>query len=380
MKKAAFVVALLLGATPAFAQLGAIGEINRRADQAQKIADIKMSEKDERELGERVSATVRSEFGVVQDAAVTKYVSLLGNVLAKASSRPDLKWEFIVLDTDGVNAFAAPGGLVHITKGALGLVKNESELAGVLGHEISHITRKHSVNSIQKSKTTKLATEEAGAHTSGWYTMAADILYDNILEKGWDRGDEDDADKEGVRLANKAGYNPTGLPVFLQKLIERNKDFKGSKPNGLFATHPDTKDRIAKVTNQIKAEKLTATGMGQARYAENVKFDVKPVTAVALSKSDAKGVTGGGSAPPKEEAKKEEPKKDEKKSGGMFGGLKSKLSTGSQKESTQASASAGGRAVDPTRPDRYAAGGGNPNKVAVSVSAAELDTFRKGIA
>jgi predicted Zn-dependent protease len=381
MKNAAFVVALLLGATPAFAQLGAIGEINRRADQAQKIADIKMSEKDERELGERVSATVRSEFGVVQDAALTKYVSLLGNVLAKASSRPDLKWEFIVLDTDGVNAFAAPGGLVHITKGALGLVKNESELAGVLGHEISHITRKHSVNSIQKSKTTKLATEEAGAHTSGWFTAAADVLYDNILEKGWDRGDEDDADKEGVRLANKVGYNPTGLPVFLQKLIERNKDFKGSKPNGLFATHPDTKDRIAKVTNQIKTEKLTATGMGQPRYAANVKFDVKPVTAVALSNSDAKGVTGGGSAaPPKEEAKKEPPKKEEKKGGGMFGGLTSKLSTGKQKESTQASASAGGRAVDPTRPDRYAAGGGNPNKIAVAVTAAELEAFRKGIA
>jgi beta-barrel assembly-enhancing protease len=379
MRKAAFIVALLLGATPAFAQFGAIGEINKRANQVQKIADIKVSEKDERELGERVSATVRSEFGVLQDAALTKYVSLVGNVLAKASSRPDLKWEFIVLDTDGVNAFAAPGGLVHITRGALGLIKNEAELAGVLGHEISHITKKHSVKSIEKSKTTKLATEEAGAHTSGWFTMAADILYDNIIEKGWDRGDEDDADQEGVRLANKAGYNPAGLASFLEKLMERNKDFKGSKPNGLFATHPDTKDRIAKVNRQIKTEKLTAAAMGQPRYTENVKFDAKPVSAVALSKSDAKGVTGGGSAPPTT-ASKEPSKKEEKKSGGLLGGLTSKLSTGKQKESTQASASAGGRAVDPTRPDRYAAGGGNPNKLAVTVSAAELDAFRKGIA
>src|SRR5690349_20222942 len=100
MKNAALTVALLLGATPAFAQFGAIGEINKRAGQVQKAVDIKMSEKDERELGERVSATVRSEFGVLQDAALTKYVSLVGNVLAKASSRPDLKWEFIILDTD----------------------------------------------------------------------------------------------------------------------------------------------------------------------------------------------------------------------------------------------------------------------------------------
>ena len=99
-------------------------------------------------------------------AALTKYVSLVGNVLAKASSRPDLKWEFIVLDTDGVNAFAAPGGLVHITKGALGLIKTESELAGVLGHEIAHITKKHTVNSIKRSKMTKMGTDEVGSRTN----------------------------------------------------------------------------------------------------------------------------------------------------------------------------------------------------------------------
>ena len=88
-----------------------------RAKRAKLATDLNISEQEERELGERVSATVRTEFGVVQNAAVTKYVSLLGNLLAKSSSRPGLKWEFIVLDTEGVNAFAAPGGIVHITKG-----------------------------------------------------------------------------------------------------------------------------------------------------------------------------------------------------------------------------------------------------------------------
>jgi len=374
MKKATFVVALLLGATPAFAQFG-VGEITKRAGQAQKLSELSISEKEERDMGDSVSATVRSEFGVVQDAALTKYVSLVGNVLAKASTRPDLKWEFIVLDTDGVNAFAAPGGLVHITKGALGLIKTESELAGVLGHEIAHITKKHTVNSIKRSKGTKIATEEAGSQTNFLVTQLANLAYDNIVEKGWDRGDEDDADQEGVRLANKVGYNPAGLTSFLQKLMDRNKDYKGSKPNGLFATHPDTRDRISKVTKQIKTENLASTATGAARYAATVKFEAKPVTAVAISTSDAKGVAGAGST-----AAKEEPKKEEKKGGGMFGGLTNKLSTGKQKESTQASASAGGRAVDPTRPDRYAAGGGNPNKVAVSISAADLEAFRKGIA
>ena len=243
MKNATLVVALLLGATPAFAQFG-VGEITKRAGQAQQLAELSISEKEERDLGDGVSATVRSEFGVVQDAALTKYVSLVGNVLAKASSRPDLKWEFIVLDTDGVNAFAAPGGLVHITKGALGLLKTESELAGVLGHEIAHITKKHTVNAIKKSKATKMGTEEVGSRTNYLATVVADLVYDNVVENKWDRGDEDDADQEGVRLANKAGYNPAGLTSFLQKLMDRNKDYKGSKPNGLFATHPDTRDRI----------------------------------------------------------------------------------------------------------------------------------------
>ena len=375
MKHATLVAAILLSATPAFAQFGIPSGVTKAAGQAQKLSELNISEKDERELGERVSTTVRSEFGVVQDAALTKYVSLVGSVLAKASSRPDLKWEFIVLDTDGVNAFAAPGGLVHITKGALGLIKTESELAGVLGHEIAHITKKHTVNSIRRSKGTKIATEEAGGQTNFLVTQLANLAYDSIVEKGWDRGDEDDADQEGVRLANKAGYNPAGLTSFLQKLMDRNKDYKGSKPNGLFATHPDTRDRISKVTKQIKTENLASTATGAARYAATVKFEAKPVTAVAISTSDAKGVAGAGST-----ATKEEPKKEEKKGGGMFGGLTNKLSTGKQKESTQASASAGGRAVDPTRPDRYAAGGGNPNKVAVSISAADLEAFRKGIA
>jgi hypothetical protein len=109
-----------------------------------------------------------------------------------------------------------------------------------------------------------------------------------------------------------------------------------------------------------------------------VKFEAKPVTAIVLATAPAKGLTGGEAAAKKEPPKEE--KKEEKKSGGMFGGISNRLSTGKQKESTQASASGGGRAVDPTRPDRFSAPGGNPNKVTVALSASELDTFRKGIA
>jgi predicted Zn-dependent protease len=375
MKTAAIAVAALLASTPAFAQFGKLGEI---AGKAGKLADLKLSDQDERELGERVSATVRTEFGVLQDAAVTKYVSLVGHLLAKASGRPGLKWEFIVLDTDGVNAFAAPGGLVHITKGALGLIKSEAELAGVLGHEIAHITKKHTVNAIQKNKAIKMTTEEVGGKGSAYYSKLANAAYDNIVERGFDRGDEEEADEEGLRLANKAGYNPAALGSFLGKLMARNKGLSGAKPNGLFATHPQTQARIDKQSKQIKAEKLAGAAAGQARYAASVNYDAKPPAAIALTKSEAKGVAGAD--PGAKKAGTKPPAKEEKKGGGMFGGLGSALSGGKQKESTQASASAGGRALDPNRPDRYAAGGGNPNKIAVTVTAAEIEAFRKGIA
>ena len=130
MKAAVFVLAAFVfagTATPAHAQLGALGKIKKGADKAvdtkQKIDDLNFTDEEERQLGEQVSLKLRDRFGVYQDEKVTKYVSLVGKVIADASTRPNLDWKFIVLDTDGVNAYAAPGGIIHITRGLLGLMK-----------------------------------------------------------------------------------------------------------------------------------------------------------------------------------------------------------------------------------------------------------------
>jgi predicted Zn-dependent protease len=372
MKKTALAIAMLLTATPAFAQLGQLGTLKKRVDQASKAADLNMSEKDERALGEEVSEKIRTEFGVYQDAAVSKYVSLVGNVLAQASSRPALKWQFIVLDTDGVNAFAAPGGIVHITRGALGLIKSEAELAGVLGHEISHVTRKHTLHAIRNSKIVKAGTEEIPGSKA--FSALANAAYDNIVENGFDRGDEEDADQEGVRLANKAGYKPSGLSTFLTNLVERNKG--NTTRNALFASHPETQGRIDKIGKQIAAEKLVASATVETRYKSQISFDAKPIAQVATTAvSGAKGVAGGATPATEDTAKKDETKPPKKKGFGL-GALT--LSKGKQAESTQASASAGGRAVG--SPDRNAKGGSNPEIVDVTISASELAAFRKGIA
>ena len=119
-----------------------------------------MTDAEEAQLGAEVSTRIRARYGVVQDQAVHRYVTLVGTALAQASSKPALAWQFIVLDTDAVNAFAAPGGFIHITKGALANLKNESELAGVLGHEIIHVTDKHTIRAIQKGKLVQMGADE----------------------------------------------------------------------------------------------------------------------------------------------------------------------------------------------------------------------------
>ena len=148
-------------ATPAYAQLGGLSGRIRQAQEAKnKLGDLKSPRRTSGRSANRSASRLRQEFGVYQDRDVAKYVSLVGTAVAQGSSRPALDWQFIVLDTDGVNAFASPGGLVHVTRGALGLIKNEAELAGVLGHEIAHVTAKHTVRAIQKNKLVSLGAEE----------------------------------------------------------------------------------------------------------------------------------------------------------------------------------------------------------------------------
>ncbi|CAN5861479.1 hypothetical protein BH24ACI5_BH24ACI5_21180 [soil metagenome] len=378
MKVPVFVLALVMTATPAYTQLGGLGKTIRKAtdakDKADKVRDLVITEADERKIGEQVSERVRVEFGVFQDTAVTRYVTLVGTTLAKASTRPDLKWEFIVLDTDGVNAFASPGGLVHITRGALGLIKSEAELAGVLGHEIAHITKKHTVNAIQKNKTFELGADVAPGSTV-FLEGLANAVYDNIVEKGFDRGDEEDADAVGVRLASGLSYSPAGLGTFLTKLADRNKDER-SERNALFASHPETQGRIDKLNRQIKSEKLEATATVQARYASAITFDATPLTEITAVAAGTRGVAGGGGGKTDDKAAKDAKTEEKPKKG--FGLNPLKLSSGKQAESTQASASAGNRAVGK---DRAAGGGPTPSKVAIpALTPAELDAFKKGIA
>jgi Zn-dependent protease with chaperone function len=376
MKTATFALALTLTAAPALAQFGrALGKLNKAADQAQKVKDLKFSDADERRIGEAVSVRILEEFGALQDKEVAKYVTLVGSVLAQASTRPDLSWEFIVLDTDGVNAFAAPGGIVHITRGALGLAKSEAELAGVLAHEITHITARHTVRSIQKSKVVGLTADTAstGGLTQDLIARVAERAYEAVLNNQFDRDDENEADRVGVALANQAGYAPNGLSTVLAKIADRNQGRE--EPNGMFASHPVLKDRIDRIGQIIGEQKLSASALVASRYGQAISFETKPISTLALVAEGARGLAGpaDSTAPKKEDDSKKEEKEGAK--GGLFGG-RLKLSKGTESKSSQTVASAGARGGVP---DRDAVGGPNKTKVPMTVSAQEIAEFKKGI-
>jgi predicted Zn-dependent protease len=377
MKKLVIISALVIGiAQPAFAQ-GVLGKLGKAASKvkgvADQIGDLVVTDQEEHEMGRKISAMLREKYGVAQSAPVHKYVTLVGKNLAAVSTRPNIEWTFIVLDTDGVNAFAAPGGFVHITKGALALCQNEAELAGVLGHEITHITAKHTINAIKKSKRIGKLTE--AATRSDILEHVLNQAYSNLLENAYDRADEEQSDQIGVRLANTLGYAPSGLPAFLTELSERNKDLK--EPSGVFASHPATKSRVDKVTKQIKSEKLAATALVTARYKAAITYQPVAVTVVAGAAGSSSLAGSSSAAPsptPSPTASASPTPTPASKSRFGLGGISSKL--GPDRTNTGTVASAGTRGVNP---DRDARGGSNPRPVIVTVTPAELEAFRRGI-
>ena len=206
-------------ATPAAAQFDKIG---KGLSVAAKANDAIYTEAEKQQLGAEVSANIRKKFGVVQDESVHRYVTLVGAVLARVSKKPDYTWRFIVLDTDAVDAFAAPGGYVHITKGCLALVANESELAGVLGHELTHVVEDHTIKALSKAgfvDTAASASGKGGEITAGLVNQVTSIAL-----QGFGRGEELKSDREGLSLAAKAGYQPDGLRTFLQRLTNREQE------------------------------------------------------------------------------------------------------------------------------------------------------------
>jgi predicted Zn-dependent protease len=368
MKTVCVALMLSIGTVSAayeFEQLGGLGGALKRA---QQVRELQVSDAEEQQIGAGVSEMVRDRYGVVQDANVHRYVTLVGTAVAEAAGKPNVPWQFIVLDTDAVNAFATPGGFVHITRGALALIQDEAELAGVLAHEIIHVTERHTIRAIQKNKTIQMGADEKLSGNAALLNKVVENVYLDIIDKGFGRGEEHESDDKGAIAANKAGYAPQGLHRFLARLQERNKD--SVEKRGLFASHPEMKERLDRLTRQIATQKLVATATVASRYAKNISYKPVPITSIAVIDAGAAGLASGGEKPAE---KKEEPKKEEPKKRGF--GLGRLMPTGGdEKKSAQASASGGPRLLDP---EKDAKGGSNPALVVVKVTAADVAAFKK---
>ncbi len=232
---------------------GFLEKAKKATEVAKDLTDANKEFTDEEEaaLGENFALTFLGAVPLHPDANLQRYVNKVGKWIAANSERPNLNWSFAVLDMPSVNAFAVPGGTIFVSSGLVKKMKSEAELAGVLAHEIGHVLLRHHVNAfrnnslksgmgkvggvlIDRSKASALGKEALGVLGN---------FVGTLYSKGLDKGDEYDADRVGVMLAARAGYDPYGLVVVLQKLTSLSADTDIS----MMSTHPSATDRMAKI-------------------------------------------------------------------------------------------------------------------------------------
>lgn len=197
-----------------------------------------ISQEDEISMGRQTAQQLEARYGLYQDPEASERVSRIGQSLVEVCDRKGLPYSFKILNTDDVNAVSCPGGFIYVNKGLLDYMPSDSELAGVLGHEIGHVVKKHVVNQIEKNLWTNLAMIIATGGRDIGLAMAAS----QVLTAGYSRTDERGADKMGFKYSVKAGYNPYSMLITMYKLEDLAKK-QGSPNNGLFSSHPEPEER-----------------------------------------------------------------------------------------------------------------------------------------
>lgn len=271
---AVLVVSLLLASCSAvekgadiLAASGKISEKDRQsivqASQAAEATFADITEEQEYYIGRGVAALVLSRYPVLDKAELTRYLNVLGQTVVFASSRPETYagYHFLVLDTEEVNAMAAPGGFIFISKGLLRRCRNEEMLASILAHEVGHVCAKHGLQSIKKSRlidafrligqeaASRYGSEELAQLTTVFNESLGDIV-STLIERGYDRKFEVEADEMAVKFASSIGYAPQGLQDFLKTMVD---DSSSMSDKGWFKTHPSPEERLDKAQKKIDA-------------------------------------------------------------------------------------------------------------------------------
>jgi predicted Zn-dependent protease len=250
--------ALLALAFPAQAQFDIGRIINKTIDTTKKFQEANkgFTQEQEIELGNGITANILGAVKLHPDANLQRYVNRVGKWVALHSSRADLPWHFGVIEGDSINAFAMPGGSVLVSHGLIKRLATEAELAAVLAHEVAHVVLRHQLSAIQSSLNSDawagigkdLAGEAIGRRGGDAYGLKSaaasagvDAVKNGVFLRPLDRGMEYEADRLGVVLAARSGYDAYGMASVLQMLAQQKGDGSGAD---IFSTHPSPSDRM----------------------------------------------------------------------------------------------------------------------------------------
>ena len=219
------------------------------------VAGCGVSEDQEVQLGRQNAEQINSQIPLVRDPIITNYVRDLGLSIARTTPRADLDWQFFVVNSREVNAFALPGGFVYVNRGLIERAQDLDELAGALGHEIGHVVRRHSVQQMEKRNGANLAVGLGCTLTricNSDVARAAIQVGGAALFARYSRTDEAEADSEAVLNVTAAGLDPHGIPTLFRRLIEERRTAP-LRIAAFFASHPLEEDRIVATEREISA-------------------------------------------------------------------------------------------------------------------------------
>jgi predicted Zn-dependent protease len=214
-----------------------------------------LTEQQEIELGREAAAQVEKQQPMVQNEEVESYIDRLGQFLVEYSGRRNIKYQFKVVDSTQINAFALPGGFIYVNRGLIEEADNESELAGVIAHEIGHVVERHSVDQVKRAQLTGLGLSMldiflGGRGVTGQIANIAGQMVATGAFLKYSRDAEREADQVGAKNVYDAGYDPHGMITFFEKLSRLGQ----SHPNaieGFFSTHPSPEERVQNISELI---------------------------------------------------------------------------------------------------------------------------------
>lgn len=223
----------------------------------------KTSQEEEVRIGQQIAGNLLGAAPLVKDEALQRYVNRVGLWVAMQSERPGLPWRFGVIESEDINAFAAPGGYIFLTKGLYRQLNNEAELAGVLAHEVGHVIRKHHLKLLQKSQAISALGSFFGSQLSDEDQLVQNIIGNGaeVVARGLDKDAEYEADRIGVVLTVRAGYDAYALPTVLADIGHVSKGDK--RVSLLFKTHPHPEERLGRLA-EVVGNRLDSVPEGQS--------------------------------------------------------------------------------------------------------------------